>query len=310
MTKILIVDDSQVERQLAKSLVEKNSRFQADLAVDGNDALEKIAHSRPALVLTDLLMPNMDGLELLQAIRRDYPALPVVLMTQFGDELTAVQALEAGAASYVPKARQAEYLAPTIERVLEHASADRRRRQLVQCTTEYHCRYVLPNDRRLIRVLVDELQEVLSGMKFASRMERIRMGEAMEEALLNAMYHGNLEISEAELTKTRAQLDDDLLNQLIRQRQQDPEIDARQILVVAHLTPQEVRIVIRDEGPGFNVQFQDTDIGSEAFEGGRHRGLTLIRSLMDEVHYNHSGNELTMRKFQKQAAPQAGVRPK
>ena len=310
MTKILIVDDSEVERQLAKSLVEKNSRLHAVLAVDGREALEKMGQSRPALVLTDLLMPNMDGLELLQAIRRDYPALPVVLMTQFGDELTAVQALEAGAASYVPKARQAEYLVPTIERVLEHASADRRRRQLVQCTVEHHCRYVLPNDRRLIRILVDELQEVLSGMKFANRMDRIRMGEAIEEALLNAMYHGNLEVSEAELTKTRAQLDDDLLNQLISRRLEDPEIAARNILMVAHLTPDEVRIVIRDEGPGFNVQMQDTDIGSAAFEGGRHRGLTLIRSLMDEVQYNHSGNELTMRKYQKQQSPQRGARPR
>jgi DNA-binding response OmpR family regulator len=257
----------------------------------------KIRTTRPKLVLTDLLMPKMDGLELLQAIRRDYPAIPVVLMTQFGDETTAVKALEAGAASYVPKARQAEYLVATIERVLEHASADQRRRQLVQCTMEHHCRYVLPNDRRLIRALVDELQEVTSGMNFANRMDRIRMGEAIEEALLNAMYHGNLEIGEAELTAARAQLDDAVLDRLIASRTVNPEIAARTILAVAHLTPEEVRIVIRDEGRGFNLQFEDTDGGTEAFEGGRHRGMTLIRSLMDEVSYNTSGNELTMRKF-------------
>ena len=310
MTKILIVDDAQVERHLAKSLVERNPRFKAQLAADGKEALQLIGRSRPALVLTDLLMPNMDGLELLQAVRRDYPALPVVLMTQFGDELTAVQALEAGAASYVPKSRQAEYLLPTIERVLEHASADRRRRQLVQCTMEYHCRYVLPNDRKLIRVLVDELQEVLSGMDFSNRMDRIRMGEAIEEALLNAMYHGNLEISEAELAKTRAQLDDALLDQLVSQRLRDSEVAARTILCVVHLAPEEVRIVIRDQGSGFNVQLQDTDHGAGAFEGGRHRGLTLIRSLMDEVHYNHCGNELTMRKFHCKSRAVESVRPR
>ena len=309
MTKILIVDDSQVERHLAQSLVSRNSKFKVHLACDGDEALEQIRAQRPALVLTDLLMPKMDGLELLKAVRRDFPALPVVLMTQFGDELTAVQALEAGAASYVPKARQAEYLLPTIERVLQHASADRRRRQLVQCTTEFHCRYVLPNDRHLIRVLVDDLQEVMSGMQFANRMDRIRMGEAIEEALLNAMYHGNLEISESELTKTRAQLDDELLNQLISRQMEDPEIASRHILAVVHLTPQEVRIVIRDEGPGFNVAFQHTADASAAFEGGRHRGLTLIRSLMDEVQYNQSGNELTMRKYHA-ASPSLAAHPR
>ena len=297
MTRILVVDDSGVERQLAKSLIQRNPRFQVAVAPDGKSALESIAKIRPALVLTDLLMPNMDGLELLQAIRHTYPALPVVLMTQFGDELTAVRALDAGAASYVPKSRKAECLLPTIERVLEHASADRRRGQLVQCTREYHCRYVLPNDRHMIRVLVDELQEVMSGMNFSNRMDRIRMGEAMEEALLNAMYHGNLEISESELNKVRATLDDKQLDELIHRRVSDPEIAARDILAVIHLTEGEVRIVIRDQGRGFNVRFQDTDQGAEAFEGGRHRGLTLMRSLMDEVSYNESGNELTMRKF-------------
>ena len=231
MTRILVVDDSGVERQLAKSLIQRNPRFQVDVAPDGAAALESIAKNRPALVLTDLLMPNMDGLELLQTIREKYPTLPVVLMTQFGDELTAVRALEAGAASYVPKARQAEYLLPTIERVLEHAAADRRRRQLVKCTSEYHCRFVLPNDRQMIRVLVDELQEVMSGMNFGNRMDRIRMGEAIEEALLNAMFHGNLEISESDLNQVRVKLDDDLLDALIRQRTGDPEIAARNILV-------------------------------------------------------------------------------
>ncbi len=307
MTRILIVDDSHVERQLAKSLVEKIPSFRVDLACDGLEALERIRAARPKLVLTDLLMPNMDGLELLQSLRRDFPGIPVVLMTQFGDETTAVRALEAGAASYVPKSRQAEYLVPTIERVLEHASADRRRRQLVQCTVEHHCRYILPNDRRLIRALVDDLQEVLSGMGFANRMDRIRMGEAMEEALLNAMYHGNLEITEKELAATRAMLDDQLLDQLIEQRSENPDVAARTILVVTHLMPEEVRIVIRDHGKGFNIGSERPVGGTAAFEAGRHRGLTLIRSLMDEVSFNESGNELTMRKYRPRVASQAAL---
>ena len=310
MTRILIVDDSQVERLLAKSLVEKNPRLNCDVAVDGEDALRQIQEQKPTLVLTDLLMPNMDGLELLKRLRQDHPTIPVVLMTQYGDETTAVKALESGAASYVPKARQAEYLLPTIERVLEHASADRRRRHLVQCTIEHHCRYSLPNDRRLIRGLVDELQEVMSGMQFANRMDRIRMGEAIEEALLNAMYHGNLEISEDELAENRAKLDEQLLDQLIELRLNDPEIGARRILIVAHVTPDEARIVIRDEGRGFNTQFDDIDDEAGAFEGGRHRGLTLIRSLMDEVTFNSTGNELTMRKYQPRRTPTTASKPR
>ena len=155
MTKILIVDDSHVERVLAKSLICKNPRFQVELAEDGEDALDKIRAGRPQLVLTDLLMPKMDGLQLLRAVRRDYPTIPVVLMTQFGDESTAVQALESGAASYVPKARQAEYLLPTIERVLDHgiqvgfARLGRRQpRELREFIDQRPQRSDFPHDRR------------------------------------------------------------------------------------------------------------------------------------------------------------------
>ena len=124
------------------------------------------------------------------------------------------------------------------------------------------------------------------------------------------MYHGNLEIDEAELNQARAQLDDVQLDKLVVERNRNPDIAARTILAVAHLTPEEVRFVIRDEGRGFNLKFADTDSSTEAFEGGRHRGLTLIRSLMDEVAYNTSGNELSMRKYNPQTALERLTHPR
>jgi anti-sigma regulatory factor (Ser/Thr protein kinase) len=110
------------------------------------------------------------------------------------------------------------------------------------------------------------------------------------------MYHGNLEISEEELAKARAQLDERVLQRLIEERSRDERIAERTILVVAHLTHEAARFVIRDQGRGFNVRIADTGRGSDNFEGGMHRGLTLIRSLMDEVTFNDSGNELTLHK--------------
>ena len=62
----------------------------------------------PALVLTDLIMPEMNGLELVKAIREHHPFVPVILMTSKGNEEIAVQALQGGAASYVPKSQLAE----------------------------------------------------------------------------------------------------------------------------------------------------------------------------------------------------------
>ena len=296
MPKILVVDDSQVERLLVEGLLRKNPDYRVELAQHGYEALARVAAGAPDLVVTDLVMPEMDGLELVRTMRRRHPQIPVILMTAHGDESTAVEALDAGAASYVAKAQKAERLMATVGRVVEKTMADRSRRRLARCVIEYRCRFALQNDRRLIRALVDQIQQEMAGIGFTDTVERIRVGEAFEEALLNAMYHGNLEVSGDELADVWAQLDERLLDRLVDERCQERHIRDRKILVVVEVTVSEVRFVIRDEGRGFSTNFVLGNDMSRARISGRCRGLTLIRSLMDEVRFNSAGNELVMRK--------------
>ena len=295
-TKILVVDDSPVERCLVEGLLSQNPNYRVTLAENGRVALRRIEEMVPDLVVTDLLMPEMDGLELVRHMRRSYPDVPVILMTAFGDEATAFESLEAGAASYVPKSKQAERLVETVDRVIEHSLAHRHRERLGQCMLEYHCRFSLENDLRLIRAFVDHIEQVMTEQSFGDTVERIRIAEALEEALLNAMYHGNLEIDEHELAKARAEWNDHLLGRLVEERCGNVDVKARRILVVVRLAPQEVRFVIRDQGRGFNTQYVTNRKPKERFEKGTSRGLTLIETLMDEVSFNAQGNEMTMRK--------------
>src|SRR5262245_29843841 len=103
MPKVLVVDDAAVDRKLVGGLLAKDPSLQIVFAEDGNAALTKIPAERPAVVVTDLVMPGLNGLELVSRIVADHPQLPVVLMTGKGSEEIAVQALKAGASSYVPK---------------------------------------------------------------------------------------------------------------------------------------------------------------------------------------------------------------
>ncbi len=295
-TNILVVDDLQLERLLIEGLLAKTPDYRVQLASDGRQALEKIAAETPDLVVTDLVMPHIDGLELVRTIRQQYPDLPVILMTAYGDETTAIEALEAGAASYVPKAQKAERLLTSIERVLDHAVANRFRQRLTRTMFEYHCRFALENDRRLIRELVSQVQQAMAGIGAWDVVERIRMGEALEEALLNAMYHGNLGISNDELARVRAELDERLLDRLVEERCRETSVSRRRILLVVHLTESEARFVIRDEGLGFNQAFLTGAKDADRFAAGYSRGMTLINTLMDEVTFNKSGNELVMRR--------------
>src|SRR5215475_10966078 len=103
MATILVVDDTAVDRFLAGALLEEVPGWRAAYAEDGRQALALLKGAVPDLVLTDLRMPEVNGLELVEVIRRDHPAVPVVLMTAHGSEDVAIRALRAGAASYVPK---------------------------------------------------------------------------------------------------------------------------------------------------------------------------------------------------------------
>ena len=90
---VLVVDDSPVDRRLAGTLLEKDLGCKALYAGNGVEALAVMERELPTVVLTDLLMPEMDGVLLVQALRRRYPQVPIILMTAHGSEAIAIRAL-------------------------------------------------------------------------------------------------------------------------------------------------------------------------------------------------------------------------
>src|SRR5262249_45012374 len=157
------------------------------------EALAAIDQEQPDLVLTDLQMPGMDGLQLVEAVRAGHPSVPVVLMTGFGSEEVAVQALRRGAASYVPKRRLVGELAEILEQVLAAARADQDQQRLAERLTHLEAHYVLDNDPSLVRALVARLRRDLADLRLGDEGSRLCTCIALEEALANAVYHGNLE---------------------------------------------------------------------------------------------------------------------
>src|SRR5262249_38268582 len=125
MANVLIVDDSPIDRVLIEGLLRKDPRMKTTQAASAADALNAIGAEQPDVIVTDLQMPGMDGLELVTAVRIHYPRVPVVLITAHGSETLAMQALEQGAASYVPKAQLAHNLLAAVEQVLELARDNR-----------------------------------------------------------------------------------------------------------------------------------------------------------------------------------------
>src|SRR5262245_3176962 len=124
MSRVLIVEDCPTRTRQIQLLLE-DAGFQTDAAGDGQRALEVIGRIPPDIVATDLEMPVMSGLQLVEAIHRNHSSVPVVLITAHGSEEIAALALPKGAASYVPKYHLNEDLVPTLKRMLEVTGPDR-----------------------------------------------------------------------------------------------------------------------------------------------------------------------------------------
>lgn len=288
MHTVLVVDDSAVDRRLAGGLLEREFGCTVSYAEDGRAALRVLAERVPDLVLTDLQMPDLNGLELVAAVKADYPHVPVILMTARGSEEIAANALRAGAVSYVPKRRLADDLMATVSRVLRDAVDERVSSRLMHTLESSEAVFVLRNDPVLIRGLVRHLQEVLRCLPLGDETERLRVGVAVEEALENAFYHGNLEVASAPGPAARNGFEE-----RVRGRVMEMPYSARRIHVRAKVDRHEAVFVIRDEGPGFDAS-RYTSAGIADGDAGAGRGIVLMRSVMDEVRYNAAGNEVTL----------------
>jgi DNA-binding NtrC family response regulator len=133
--KILIVDDKQSFRFLLEGYL-KDAGFDTCSVAGGNAALEVLEKTEFDLVLSDLVMPEMDGVTLLREIRNRFPQLPFLVITAHGSVETAVVAMKEGAVDYLLKPLHRDELLLTIERILENVRLRQRCAQMESLCNE------------------------------------------------------------------------------------------------------------------------------------------------------------------------------
>ncbi|NLE60382.1 MAG: ATP-binding protein [Planctomycetes bacterium] len=148
------------------------------------------------------------------------------------------------------------------------------------------------------------MQQTVARARLCDSSGQLRIGVALREALLNALLHGNLEISLERMDDAREQLMSQRDLSIPIDRPVDEALLARRIFVNVRISTEEARIVIRDEGPGFDVSSAPTSWEPGGLEKKGARSLSLMRAFMDEVVYNEAGNEVTLvkRKEEEKAA--------
>jgi CheY-like chemotaxis protein len=287
--EIIVAEDSPTQAAQIRILLEQ-AGFATRLAQNGREAVELVRQALPDLVLTDLQMPKMNGLEVVETLRLEFPKLPVVLTTALGSETIAAQALHKGAASYVPKKVLETELIPTLERILAVIAVDREGTRLDQFIEARETHYLLENDLSLIAALIARFQDEMQQFGVCDEAGAMQVATALDEALTNAMIHGNLEISSG----LRAIDNGEPYVNAIKERQVAAPYRDRHVSVSAKISRREVEYSIRDEGPGFDVSSVPDPSDECNLENICGRGIFLINAFMDDVRYNEKGNEITM----------------
>ena len=151
--RILVVDDEESLRRVMQVQIQQ-SGYHVTTAASGDEALRLLANAPVDLVLTDLKMPGISGLQLLKRIRAEFPEVVVIMMTAFGTVETAVEAMRSGAYDYVTKPVNIDELKLAMDRALEHLNLLQEIRTLRSSLDEkYGFEHILGRSKSLLYVL-------------------------------------------------------------------------------------------------------------------------------------------------------------
>ena len=291
MPTILLADDAAVDRRIVIGILREQDVEIVEVT-NGREALEHCKNSLPDLVLTDLQMPEVGGLELTSQISLQYPNLPIVLMTAHGSEEIAVQALACGATSYVPKAQLSRLLIDTVRPILSQVETASDYRRLMQCSTSNALDFELGGDLSLIAPLVELVQKIADGMGVCKFLSRIRFGIAVEHALKNAMLHGVYDVRQI----PHENPSDNEIAAFVERRSKQSPYRNRKVYVDVKVTAEEAFVKIRDDGDGFDTSLVPEPRSAKAMEPSAGRGLVLMQTFVDQLTFNETGNEVILLK--------------
>ncbi|HET6487352.1 MAG TPA: response regulator, partial [Spirochaetia bacterium] len=244
--RVLVVDDQQGLRQLLCKLLEREG-FEALEAADGQQAIEIFRADPPLVVVSDIMMPRMDGLALLNEVKRIDRNTTVLLMTGQGNEETLLKALRGGASNFFKKPFNVRDLVDEIRKVVDYRTEAALTTLFSPFLVEESKSFVIPTSTSPYYPIINQITLQLPCLLPESEILNLRIG--IEEMITNAIEHGNLEITFDE--KNRA-IENGSLAELVADRGRRSDAAGRTVRVSSRLTSELFEVSVQDDGRGFD----------------------------------------------------------
>ena len=272
---ILIVDDEEEIRTSLSKIVEQLNLIPCT-AKDGVDALILLTSEKVDLIITDLMMPQMDGLTFIVKSRQLNPRIPIAVISGYGDIKNATFALTRGAFNFITK----PFTIREVENIIRKGL---RLRELSLGTDK-----LLQNVRNKTEITIPSYSHLLPSVTFYILKECQWRGIDNENVL------NNISVCSDEI----------LTNALIHGNKENPD---KTISVTLNFTSENMTFTVKDEGKGFDVKKFSHQLGKNHLAIPARRGLFIVEYLMDDISFNEKGNEITVTMNLKDITPTAST---
>jgi two-component system response regulator PilR (NtrC family) len=263
--QVLIVDDDQEVMSMLADIV-RELDLTPVTASHGREAMEKLKAQKVDLIITDLAMPKMGGLELIKESRLLNPKIPIAVISGHGEAKNVIEALNRGAYNFVSKPFTIKEIEAIIKKGLRLREFSLGTCKILEGIRNY-TEINIPNNPHYFPpatlYIVRECQ--WRGIEDEDQLSNISV--CADELLNNALIHGN-------------DLDED-----------------KKISIQLIFDPEKFTMSFEDEGTGFDHQKIVTALSAGHSAPPTKRGLFIVQSLMDELSFNESGNKVTAVKY-------------
>lgn len=288
--KVLVVEDDPASLNYLEIILQKEG-VEYKSANNGRDGLAIFKEFHPHIVLTDINMAHMNGIELLANIKKIRPHSIVIMLTAFNSEEYVIESMKYGANNYLKKPILRDNLVALLRKYKSIILSRNTNKKIHTFVKQHTFTMQITNELNLLPYIINYLIDSIEYVFKEDETMGIRLG--LDEIIINAIEHGNLEISYVEKSEA---IKKNQLEKLYANRLSNAEIANKRVTITFDMHENYCEWTVKDEGKGFSPELIPNPILSETVDSLHGRGIFITRFQFDEMEYSENGTKVRLRK--------------